>query len=150
MSFGYGSYPPPPPFPHSTALTTPPTSSEILTALSRLKEAVGYASSPNGHALLSPEERKAIMDHLNASVGVLAKLAEVAHVEALTARSTAGRKAAKVTYDSEAQIIERMRAEIEETGKETERLRAEAEAEEARRDAERTRRLSESRNRRRV
>ncbi|RPB06546.1 hypothetical protein P167DRAFT_580382 [Morchella conica CCBAS932] len=60
--------------------------SGILTLLNHLNSAVNNVASGNQHTLLSPEERKDVMDHLKASVLVLEKLAEVALVEAMTAR----------------------------------------------------------------
>ncbi|KAH8145676.1 uncharacterized protein LAJ45_10316 [Morchella importuna] len=109
------------PAPHISSNTPLPKkmslSSEIITLLTHLNGTVGHVTSPGQHELLSPEERKAVMDHVSATVEVLAQLAEVAHVEALTAHG--GME--NVGDDDVAQFRQRIRAATDEEGEGAER-----------------------------
>ncbi|KAH8145678.1 uncharacterized protein LAJ45_10318 [Morchella importuna] len=57
-------------------------SSEIVVLLNHLTNSMNNVTSPGQHAVLSTDERKAAMEHLKASVEVLASLAEAVRIDA--------------------------------------------------------------------
>ncbi|KAI5837697.1 hypothetical protein DFP73DRAFT_567218 [Morchella snyderi] len=112
------------------------TAAVLMSALDLLR----HQTSPAQHALLTPDERRSSLHQLTVAVEAAAKLAEVAHVEAIAV--AAQHNAAGVDADRIRAEAERFRAEAARFGKEAEKVMAEtertrAEAEKARSETER-------------
>jgi hypothetical protein len=92
-----------------------------------------HLTSPGQHALLSAEERKSALLQIMITVQVAAKLAESAHLDAVTHNEPGGggsgdTERIRAKTESLKAEVEKVEKEVEMKLAETERLRAEVEA----------------------
>ncbi|KAI5837700.1 hypothetical protein DFP73DRAFT_635949 [Morchella snyderi] len=83
---------------------------DIAAVLMRALDMLHHQTSPTQYALLTPDERKATLHQLAVTVDTAAKLAEVAHVDAVTAQRAL---ASGTSRPDSGAIIDEIAAEIE-------------------------------------
>ncbi|KAI5837680.1 hypothetical protein DFP73DRAFT_567199 [Morchella snyderi] len=140
MSLGYVSLPCPPdptcynPTPPTTNTNSrlpnpaPPSTSSLTAAvLMRAMVTLNHQMSPPQHALLCVDERRSALQQLIVTTETAAKLADVAHVEALTAQCKAAGGGGGGGADRTTAETERLHAESAKIGREVERVVAETE-----------------------
>ncbi|KAI5837733.1 hypothetical protein DFP73DRAFT_588815 [Morchella snyderi] len=113
---------------------------ETAALLTHIINAMNHQLSAGHHAILTDDDRRSVLANIKATIEVAAKLAEVAHVDALTAHNaaakpaevanmnaTAARTAAERTASSDekervaAETMARLQVETEKAGREAAR-----------------------------